>query len=156
MDPRRLATVSNRAARRRAVSVPTARAHAALYRATKGRLGRGWFGAPVLVLEVVGRRSGELRRVPILYARVDSTPVVVAANAGAPRHPAWWLNLRAAGEAVVDLRGTRTVVRPRELDGAERDRAWDALVAAYPAAEHYPVFTDRRLPVIALGPSPAA
>lgn len=150
MDAARLAALSNRGARRRSVSVPMAKLHAGLYRATKGRLGHGWFGAPVLVLEVRGRRSGETRRIPILYAQVDGTPVVVAANAGADRHPAWWLNLRAAGEATVDVRGARSRVRPRELHGAERDRAWTALVAAYPAADHYGAYTDRRFPVVAL------
>lgn len=87
---------------------------------------------------------------PILYARLDGTPVVTAANAGAERHPAWWLNLRAAGEATMDIRGRRSLVVPRELEGEERERAWSALVTAYPAAEHYPSFTARRLPVVAL------
>jgi deazaflavin-dependent oxidoreductase (nitroreductase family) len=150
---RLIARFTNRAARRRGLQVAWIRFHAALYRRTGGKLGRGWFGAPVLVLEVTGRRSGKLRAVPVIYTRLDGSPVVFAANAGAQRHPDWYLNLRDAGEATVVLRGRRTRVEPRTLEGEERDRAWKELCRVYPAAEHYLGFTERRFPVIALAPA---
>jgi F420H(2)-dependent quinone reductase len=106
-----------------------------------------------MVLETIGRRSGEKRTTPVLYLRDGDTPVVMAANAGANRTPAWSLNLKHAGEAVVVIGQDRVCVRPRELAGAERDRAWRAFVEMYPQAEHYTRFTDRELPLIALDPA---
>lgn len=130
------------------------RMHAWVYRITGGRVGRRWFArAPVLVLETVGRRSGEKRYTPVLFLRDGDALVVMAANAGASRTPAWWLNLRHAGRGVVHIGSDRRPVRPREVGGAERDRLWAAFVEMYPQAAHYRRFTDRDLPLIALEPA---
>ena len=67
MEAARIARFTNRSARNRRASVPFARAHAWLYRASGGRLAPRWFGAPVLVLETVGRRSGQPRATPVLF-----------------------------------------------------------------------------------------
>jgi F420H(2)-dependent quinone reductase len=129
------------------------RLHARLYRISGGRFLSHWFaGAPVMVLETIGRRSGNKRATPVLYLRDGDRLVVLAANAGSDRTPAWWLNLREAeaGEVVIGRRRMR--VRPRLMAGAERDRLWRAFVAMYPQADHYRRFTDRVLPLIALEP----
>lgn len=130
------------------------RIHARLYRISGGRFVPRWFaGAPVMVLQTVGRRSGEKRSTPVLYLRDGDALVVMAANAGAARTPAWWLNLRAAGIGEAIVGRERVAVRPRELVGAERDRLLRRFVEMYPQAEHYPRFTDRPLPLIALEPT---
>jgi deazaflavin-dependent oxidoreductase (nitroreductase family) len=129
------------------------RLHARLYRLSGGRVLPRWFaGAPVMVLETVGRRSGQKRTTPVLYLRDGDALVVLAANAGADRTPAWWLNLWHAGEADAIIGAARTRVRPHVLAGAERDRLWRAFVEMYPQAEHYERFTDRMLPLIVLEP----
>jgi deazaflavin-dependent oxidoreductase (nitroreductase family) len=76
--------------------------------------------------------------------------VVVAANAGARRPPAWWLNLRDAGRGVAVLGRERREVAPRVAEGAERDELWRRICAVYPAAEHYPAFAEREIPVVVL------
>jgi F420H(2)-dependent quinone reductase len=132
------------------------RLHARLYSFSGGRFLPRWFaGAPVMVLETVGRRSGRRRATPVLYLRDGCAFVVLAANAGADRTPAWWLNLREAraGEIIVGRRRIR--VQPRLLAGAERDRLWQAFIEMYPQAEYYTAFTDRVLPLIALEPAGA-
>jgi F420H(2)-dependent quinone reductase len=130
------------------------RLHARLYKATGGRFIPRWFaGAPVMVLETVGRKSGKKRSSPVLYLREGDALVVLAANAGADRVPAWWHNLEAAGEAEVVVEGRRSRVRPRVLDGEERRRAWEDFVAMYPQAQEYTRFTARELPLAALEPS---
>lgn len=63
------------------------RLHARVYRLTRGHLVGRWFGMPILILEVRGRRSGALRSTPMIYLRDGTRFVVVAANSGAPaRH----------------------------------------------------------------------
>lgn len=150
----RVARRSNAIANRHPRAVRAwSRLHARLNRVSRGRLVPRWFGAPVLVLETVGRRSGRRRATPVLYLRDGERFVVYAANAGAHRTPAWWLNLRDAGEADVVLGGRRTRVRPRVLEGAERERAFAAFCRMYPQAREYPGFTDRPMPLVALEPS---
>jgi deazaflavin-dependent oxidoreductase (nitroreductase family) len=150
----RIARSSNAAANRRPRAVRAwSRLHARLNRLTKGRFMPRWFGAPVLVLETVGRRSGKARATPVLYLSEGNGFIVYAANAGAHRTPAWWLNLKAAGEAEVVLRGERTRVRPRVLDGAERAWMFTRFCEMYPQAREYPGFTDRPMPLVALEPT---
>jgi deazaflavin-dependent oxidoreductase (nitroreductase family) len=148
----RLARQSNRVVRRwPRVQRATGRLHARLYRITGGRFLPRWFaGAPVMVLETDGRRSGRKRSTPVLYLRDGDALVVLAANAGADRTPAWWLNLREAGSGEVVVGRHRMRVRPRLLSGTERDRVWPAYAEMYPQAAHYTRFTDRELPLIAL------
>jgi deazaflavin-dependent oxidoreductase (nitroreductase family) len=126
------------------------RVHARVFRRSAGRIGRRWFGAPVLVLEVRGRRTGKTRATSVIYLSVDNGYVVTPANAGNDRMPQWWLNLRAAGSGIVYLEKRREVVVARQLDGDERDARWTELVAAYPSVAHYRRYTDRAFPVIAL------
>lgn len=128
------------------------RVQAWLLRVTRGRLGSRFFGARVFVLEVVGRKSGELRRVPLLYVEDDGRWAVLAANGGNPRPPAWWLNLRAAGGGNAVFGRRRVAVAAREADAAEHDRLFDALVANYPPVADYAGYTDRRIPVVVLEP----
>ena len=130
--------------------------HARLYRRSGGRLGRRYFGAPVMVLETVGRRSGTPRSTPVIYLADGHGLVVVPANGGADREPAWWLNLRAAGSAVAVIGGERRRVRPRIAHGEERERLWRRFASMYPAVDDYGGFTDRELPVVVLEPDPGA
>jgi F420H(2)-dependent quinone reductase len=150
----RIARRSNRIANTRPRALRRwSRLHARLNRLTRGRFVPRWFGAPVLVLETVGRRSGRRRATPVLYLPDGERLIVYAANAGAHRTPAWWLNLRAAGEGTVVLRGRRTRVRPRLLEGEERERAYECFCEMYPQAREYPSLTDRPLPLVALEPA---
>jgi deazaflavin-dependent oxidoreductase (nitroreductase family) len=158
MRPTRVARLTNAGARLRGLSAGFSRLHARVNRATGGRLGPRWFGAPVLVLETIGRRSGKRRATPLIYVRPGGDSgagalVVLAANAGSDRPPAWWLNLRDAGAGTVVLGGRRQAVHPRVLGGEERAAAWEAFLAVYPAAEEYLRFTQRELPLIALEPT---
>ncbi|WP_158894750.1 nitroreductase/quinone reductase family protein [Amycolatopsis anabasis] len=128
------------------------RTHVRLYQWSRGRLGGRWFGMPVLVLEVPGRRTGRPTTTPLIYLVYDGAPVVVAANAGSPLTPQWWLNLRAAGQAWILIRGERQRIRPVELGGDTLTDAVARFESAYPALAEYRRHTDRRFPVIALRP----
>jgi deazaflavin-dependent oxidoreductase (nitroreductase family) len=80
-----------------------ARAQVAVFKATGGRIGSKWrIGAgfrkpvPTLLLEHVGRRSGETYTTPLLYMVDGADLVVVASQGGLPRNPQWFHNLRGA------------------------------------------------------------
>jgi len=106
----------------------------------------------VLVLETVGAKSGRPRATPVIYARRGDDLIVMASNGGHPRTPAWWINLRKAGEGVAVIGTERRRVKPRVVSRAEDPDAWRAMVAAYPAAEDYLSFTEREIPLIVLEP----
>jgi deazaflavin-dependent oxidoreductase (nitroreductase family) len=112
-----------------------------------------WFGAPVLVLETVGRKSGEPRSTPVIYLRDEAGFVVVPANGGSDRVPAWWHNLRAAGMGNVVVEGERMAVAPRVTEGEERERLWRAFAEMYPSLDDYTGMTDRSLPIVVLEPA---
>ena len=128
------------------------KAHAALVRVTRGRIGGRMIGGDVVVLRTTGRRSGEPRDAPLFYVRDGDALVVVASNAASPRPPAWWLNLEAHpdAEAYVDRRWRP--VRARRATAEEEAAVWPRLVAMYPGYDHYKSLAERELPVVRLEP----
>jgi deazaflavin-dependent oxidoreductase (nitroreductase family) len=129
------------------------RLHAAVYRLTRGRMLGRVGGQPVLLLQTAGRRTGRRRTTPVQYLADGDTFVVVAANSGAARPPAWYLNLRADPHARVEV-GPRSVdVRARETTGQERAELWGRLTAANRYLERTARKAGRDLPLMALVPS---
>ena len=131
-----------------------ARLQKSLFRATKGRVGATFLGAPVLLLDHVGRRSGAARTNPLIY--LDHAPdlVVVGSKGGSDAHPAWFHNLMAMPITEVELRGgVRRRVRPRVATGAERDALWSRLVEVFPPYADYAGYTGREIPVVVLEPA---
>jgi deazaflavin-dependent oxidoreductase (nitroreductase family) len=78
---------------------------------------------------------------------------VIASCLGEPRHPAWWLNLEADPEAEVLVAGRREKVRATKVEGPEREKLWDMVVAANADYAEYATRTTRRIPVVRLSPS---
>ena len=123
--------------------------HGTLFQRSPNGLFARWFGASILVLETVGRRTGKPRATPLVYVSHGDDLVVVPANGGAHRAPAWWLNLQAAGQGIAILANQRRNVRPRIADGAEHERLWRRLATVAPI-DHYQRRTRRRLPTVVL------
>ncbi len=65
-------------------------------------------GQPVLCLEVVGAKSGQMRRTPLLFKEVNGELVMVASATGRPKHPAWFHNVVANPEVKVYAPGGRS------------------------------------------------
>ena len=83
----------------------------------------GKWGA--LRLTTTGRQSGEPRSVIVGYYEDGQNLVSMAMNGWGAAEPAWWLNLQAHPEAVVELAGgDRREVVGRAAVGGERDRLW--------------------------------
>jgi deazaflavin-dependent oxidoreductase (nitroreductase family) len=91
--------------------------HRGLWLPTPG----GRFGA--LRLRTIGRRSSRERAAILGYFEDGANLVTLAMNGWAEPDPAWWLNLRARPDAVVDIAGGGArPVRGRAAEGAERTR----------------------------------
>jgi len=129
------------------------------FRANEGRVGGPFQGAPMVLVHHVGRRSGEPRINPMVYrpdADDPDTIHVFASAAGAPRNPAWYHNLVAAGRASVEV-GTASGIDSydvvvSEVTGSRRDAIYDAQSQDMPGFAGYAEKTEgiRTIPVLAL------
>lgn len=124
--------------------------HRSLYRLSGGA--SRMFDMDVVLLTTKGRRSGKERTVPLFAVEHGDGWAVVASNSGHDQHPAWYLNLTAAGEGTVTLGSTKTRVRPRGADDAEREELWKQFVDRYSGYAEYQRVTDRAIPVVVLEP----
>lgn len=138
---------------RRFFLLVVSRIHVALFRLTRGRVG-GTIGKnlPVLLLTTIGRKSGKRRTTPLLYVEDGGRYVIVASVGGAPKHPAWYLNLRAEPNATIEVGGRTLAVRGETAGPEERVRLWQALTRMYPTYDAYQSRTTRIIPVVALTP----
>ena len=139
---------------RRLFLVVVSRIHVALFRLTRGLVGsRMGKSMPVLLLTTTGRKSGKRRTTPLLYIEDAGRYVVVASVGGAPKHPAWYLNLQADPSATLEVRGRTLAVRAETAGPEERARLWRALTAMYPTYDTYQARTAREVPVVVLAAS---
>ena len=105
-------------------------------------------GLPVIIVTNRGRKTGAIRKTPLMRAVDGKSYILVASMGGAPKHPLWYYNLKA--EPDVDIRDEAEVhsMRVREVvDSVERQRLWDIAVEAYPPYQEYQAKTDRVIPV---------
>jgi F420H(2)-dependent quinone reductase len=130
---------------------PLMRGHAAIYRATGGRIGRHLPGLPaLLLLDHVGAKSGTLRTTPLVYMPEGDGFLIVASKGGYPHHPAWLHNLRAHPDTEVQIGGTRMKVHAQEADAEERRRLWPRAAAYNPHWDRYRRRTSREIPLVLL------
>lgn len=105
-------------------------------------------GLPVIIVTNRGRRTGAIRKTPLMRAVDGNSYILVASQGGAPKHPVWYHNLKA--EPNVEIRDKTEVysMRVREvIDSVERQRLWAIAVEAYPPYQEYQDKTDRVIPV---------
>ncbi len=151
MSPPRLPQANNRAfwwLLRRGTKT-----HARVYKLTRGRVGGKYLeGAPVALVETVGRKSGKVRTSPIVAGPDGDNLVVIASRGGVDAHPAWYLNLMASPETTIWWKGRKRRVRARHAEPGERDRLWKLMTDLYSGYNDYPGMTEREIPVLVLEP----
>jgi len=123
------------------------------YRMTGGRLGGTFLrGAPVMLLTVVGRKSGRQLTVPLLFLRDGERVITVASKGGMDHHPLWYLNLLANPDVDVQIGSDVRPMRAHPADDTERAHYWPQLVAMYRDYADYQARTERKIPVVVLSP----
>ena len=127
--------------------------HVRLYRETGGEEGYLWNGAPSLLLTTTGRKSGEARTAPLIFARDGDDYLVVASVGGMPKHPAWYLNLQAEPKAQIQVKADVIDVVARTAADDEKPRLWQIVNETWPNYATYQTRTDRVIPVVVLTPA---
>jgi F420H(2)-dependent quinone reductase len=128
--------------------------HRWMYQVSGGKLGKSFFGSPILLLTTTGRRTRRPRTWPLTYLPDGDRLIVIASNGGQPNHPAWYLNLRATPQVSVQLGDRVRTMLAQTAEGDERARLWSRVVEEYPAYAEYQRKTDRQIPVVVLHSGP--
>ena len=125
--------------------------HVRRYRETGGEVGHIWKeGSTILLLTTTGRKSGEPRTTPLIYAEDGDRYVIVASKGGAPEHPGWYENLQKTPEVELQVLDDVFPARARTAEGDERERLWEKANAVWPHYAEYQEKTDREIPVVVL------
>lgn len=120
------------------------------FRANNGYVGGPFEGARLLLLTTCGARTGQSHTVPLGYLNDENDRMLVIASAGgAPRHPAWYHNLRANPRVTVESGVFTFTAVATVLDGAERDAMFARAVEGEPGWLEYQQRSGRHLPVVA-------
>jgi deazaflavin-dependent oxidoreductase (nitroreductase family) len=122
------------------------------FRSTGGKVSGLFEGAPMILLNHRGAKSGTAYTSPLVYTRDGDNYVVLASKGGAPEDPQWFRNLAADPDVTVEV-GTETLpVRARVAEGEERGRLWRAQADLMPAFDDYAAKTSREIPVVVFEP----
>jgi len=121
------------------------------FRDNGGFVSTAGFGRNLVLVHHVGAKSGVERVSPLFAIRDEAGWLIAASKGGAPTHPAWFHNLAANPDTVVEAPGEGEVpVTAVELEGAERDAAWSRFTAKSDGFATYQARTDRVIPVVEL------
>lgn len=126
--------------------------HVQAYRDSGGEVGYLWNGAPSLLLTTTGRKSGEPRTSPLIFARDGDDYLIVASVGGMPKHPAWYLNLQANPAATIEVKTETIAVTARTASDDEKPRLWGIVNEVWPNYDTYQTRTERVIPVVVLTP----
>ena len=131
-------------------SMPTTRS--AIYEATDGVKAWDMRGVPVVILTTRGRKSGALRKAPLMRVTDGEKYAVVASMGGAPEHPVWYLNLLADPVVTLQDKAVKRKYRAHTATGEEREQWWARAAAVWPDYDNYQTKTDREIPIVILEP----
>jgi deazaflavin-dependent oxidoreductase (nitroreductase family) len=124
-----------------------------LFRLTGGWLGAKFLrGAPVCLITVTGRKSGQPFTVPLIYVEDGADLVVVASKGGMSHHPLWFHNMCANPRVEVELPDVKRTMIARQATSAEKTRLWPKACAIYPDYADYQARTTRDIPLMILSP----
>lgn len=124
--------------------------HVERYRAADGAEGHDWQGTQTLLLTTTGRKSGEPRTAPLIYAPEGDSYAIVASKGGSDEPPAWYLNLSEDPAVEVQVKADRFKARARTASAEEKPALWKRMVAEWPSYDEYQQRTDREIPVVLL------
>jgi deazaflavin-dependent oxidoreductase (nitroreductase family) len=120
------------------------------FRANGGETSGMFKGRPLLLITTKGAKSGEMRTTPLVYTKDGDRFVIIASMGGAPKHPAWYLNLSKNPEVTVEVGTEKFTAKASTAKGAEHDRLYAEQAALMPAFNEYQQKTTRRIPAVVL------
>ncbi|HEY7122706.1 MAG TPA: nitroreductase/quinone reductase family protein [Ktedonobacterales bacterium] len=120
------------------------------FRANRESGGDKFAGRRLLLLTTTGTRSGQRRTTPMMYIPDGQRLLVIASNAGAPKHPDWYYNLVAHPDVGVEVGSELYDATAVVTEGAEREQIWARVTELHPFFTEHQAKVSRQIPVIAL------
>jgi deazaflavin-dependent oxidoreductase (nitroreductase family) len=124
--------------------------HTRRYQASDGADGHIWEGVTTLLLTTTGRNSGQQFTTPLIYGKSGDDYLIVASRGGAPRHPHWYLNLRANPTVGLQVAADKFTATARTAAPEEKSALWEIMTAIWPQYDEYQTRTTRGIPVVVL------
>jgi deazaflavin-dependent oxidoreductase (nitroreductase family) len=128
------------------------KSHIQDYVESDGKKGYLWHGMTTLLLTTRGRKSGKLRRTALIYGRDGVNFLLVASNGGAPKHPAWYLNLVENPEVSLQVGAEKFTAHARTAEPEEKLNLWQVMSKAFPQYDKYQAKAGRDIPLVILEP----
>ncbi|MEO6943565.1 MAG: nitroreductase family deazaflavin-dependent oxidoreductase [Lacisediminihabitans sp.] len=122
------------------------------YVATDGREPDFQDGTPLLLLTVKGRKSGLWKRTALICGEENGSYLVVASMGGAPKHPSWYLNLKANPEVRIQVNEKIMKAIARTATEDEKPALWEKMVGIFGDYADYQKKTERVIPIVILDP----
>ena len=124
-----------------------------LYEKSNGTEGNTISNFPVIIVTNLGRKTGAVRKTPLITVIDGNTYVLIASQGGSPKNPNWYYNLKANpkvkiqdGSSVYNMKVTEI------LNLKERERLWEIAIKAYHPYEDYQNRTERTIPIFLAEP----
>ncbi len=128
------------------------RINAFFLRLTNGRLGSKLGTQTILLLETIGRKSGQPRIIPIAYFFHEGKYLIVESNWGKDKHADWYFNLKKNPRATLRVKGQNIIMEAHDAQGDEYTRLWKFVTEKHPPYLQYQAMTERRIPIVVFQP----
>lgn len=120
------------------------------YRANDGKLSGRMANSRLVLLTTTGAKSGQPHTTPLGYGLDGERLVVIASNNAAARHPAWYYNILARPEVMVELGAERYDAQATIYEGERRAAILELVRERVPFFESQQAKTDREIPIVIL------
>ena len=124
------------------------RINAFLLRLSKGRIGGRLGSQTILLLETIGRKTGQPRVIPIAYFFHEGKYLIVASNWGKAKNADWYLNLLKNPRAKLTVNGRTIPVESHDAQGDEYAQLWKFATEKHPPYLNYQKMTSRHIPIV--------
>jgi deazaflavin-dependent oxidoreductase (nitroreductase family) len=104
----------------------------------------------LLLLTTTGAKTRQQHTTPMMFVRDEDRLLVMASNAGAPKHPDWYRNLVANPQVTVEVGEDSFAAVATPAEGAERDRLWSMIKQNYSFFADHEATAGRTIPVVTL------
>ena len=119
-----------------------------LYEKTNGEEGNTVGEYPVIIVTNIGRKTGAIRKTPLISVKDGLKYILIASQGGSPKHPNWYYNLKANPMVKIqDGSNIHNMEVTEIFNSDERQRLWEIAVQTYHPYQDYQDKTKRIIPV---------
>lgn len=108
---------------------------------------------PVIIMTNIGRKTGGVRKSPLMRVVDSKNYVLIGSLGGSPKHPLWYHNLKVNPSIKIrDGSDVYSMKAHEVLDPIEKQRLWKLAVKAFPPYDDCQKRTNRIIPVFLATP----